>query len=362
VVKSLRLCVSAVKNLLENHDSDQELINFAAQVVEKFGGIAEQHDDHLMAVLPKDLAHSLDLSEEVQLGGDDVPLLYGSPVLDRLIQLATEEVPLMLGRIEVPYLKKGGFDQQLSQDFVFTNARVDVTGRAEARTTYMVVTCKYVALSDERKEGLVEVGVHENSGAIIEDFENLWQKHHPEFYMRKNIPPHFPTHFEQAVSNAMQGARIRAEEHLIDFTNSMKRRLRRDVKNTKEYYEALKDEMEASLSNPNLGETQKQERTAKIQDLPSEMERKIEDLKHKYTIKTTLRGCAVLRFLVDVAKVMVEIRHKKFRRTEHLIWNPVSGRFDPLACELCYKTIRNIHFYPEKSEIKLVCRACSQKK
>lgn len=342
--------------------ADPELMTFAAQVVERFGGIVEQQEESLMAVLPKDLAHSLNLPEEVQLGGNNVPLLYGSPVLDRLIHLTTEEVPLMLGRIEVPYLKKGGFDQQISQDFMFTNARVDVIGRAEARTTYMVVICKYVALSDERKEGLVEVGVHENSGAIIEDFENLWQTHHPEFYTRKNIPPHFPVHFEQAVSNAMQEARVRAENHLVDFTDSMKRRLRRDAKNTREYYEALQKEMEASLSNPNLGETQKQERMAKIQDLPNEMERKIEDLKHKYTIKTTLRGCAVLRFLVDVAKVMVEIRYKKFRRTEHLIWNSVIGRFDPLVCERCCKTIRDIHFLPEKSEVKLVCLACSQKK
>ena len=52
--------------------------------------------------------------------------------------------------------------------------------------------------------------------------------------------------------------------YLIEFINSMKRRLRRDVKNTKEYYEALQKEMEAGLSHPNLSESHKQDRLEKI--------------------------------------------------------------------------------------------------
>jgi hypothetical protein len=138
--------------------------------------------------------------------------------------------------------------------------------------------------------------------------------------------------------------------------------LRRDVTNTQEYYEALQQEMEESLANPNLGETQKQERIAKIQELPGEMERKIEDLIQKYKIRTTLSGCAVVRFLVDVVKIIADIHFKKFNRAVNLIWNPLTKRFDPLVCECCHETIRNIYFCPEDSEIKLVCLSCSQKK
>ena len=66
-------------------DSAPELLSFAVQVLEKHGAIAEQHDNHVMALLPSDLARTLDLPEEVQLGESGVPLLYGSPALDRLI-------------------------------------------------------------------------------------------------------------------------------------------------------------------------------------------------------------------------------------------------------------------------------------
>jgi hypothetical protein len=342
--------------------TDPELLEFTAQCIEQFGGIAEQHDEQLTAVLPKPLRQSLHLPEEVQLGDEARPLLYGSPVLDQLIHLATAEVPLVMGRIEVPYLKKAGFEQQLSQDFVFTNARLHVSNRAEARTTYMALTCKYIALSDERKEGLVEVSVQENSGAVIADFEHLWSDQAVQFYQQSSVPPHFPTHLEHTVRNVLQEAHVRADRQLVDFTESMKRRLRRDVKNTQEYYQALENEMEASLSNPNLGDTQRQERLAKIEDLPHEMHQKINDLQHKYAIQLSLRGCAVIRMLVDVVKIMVEIRHKKFQRTEHLIWNPVTGRFDPLVCEQCARTIREIHFLPKNAVLQIVCADCAQKK
>lgn len=342
-------------------NSSPEILSFAVQVLEKHGAIAERQDNHVMALLPSDLAQTLDLPEEVQLGERGVPLLYGSPALDGLIEMATKEIPLVLGRIEVPYLKKAGFEQLLGQDIVFTNGQARVTGRAEARTSYMVLICRYVALGDERKEGLVRVGVQENSGAIIEDLETLWPEFRPEFYVPGKVPPHFSVHLEKAITNAMRKAQGLAEEKLTDFINSTRRRLHRDVKNTIEYYKALRNEMQASISHPNLSEAQRDERTAKIRELPREIARKIKDLKQKYKICVRLSGSAALRLLVDVAQVMVEIRFWKQSRTIHLIWNPVIRRLDPLVCERCHETTRRVHPSEEDSQIRLLCFSCAQK-
>lgn len=92
-------------------DSDPELLAFAGELIEKRGGLIESHPDRLLALLPPDLARTLELPEEVPLGSDSAPLLYGSPDLDRLIALATREVPVVYGQIEVPYLKKAGFEE-----------------------------------------------------------------------------------------------------------------------------------------------------------------------------------------------------------------------------------------------------------
>jgi len=343
-------------------NSSPEILSFAVQVLEKHGAIADRQDNHVIALLPPELARALDLAEEVQLGKEGVPLIYGSPALDRLIRVATKEIPLVFGRIEAPYLKKAGFEQLIGQDIVFTNGQVRVTGRAEARTSYMVLISRYVALGDERKEGLVEVGVHENTGAIIEDLETLWTEFRPEFYVPGKVPPHFSIHLEKAIANAMRKAQRLAEEKLTDFINSMQRRLRRDVKNTMEYYEALGNEMQASLSHTNPSEAQRDERIAKVRELPREMARKIEDLKQKYKICVRLSGSAAIRLLVDVAQVMVEIRIGKQSRTIHLIWNPVDRRLDPLVCECCHETTRRVHPSEEDSHIRLLCFPCAQKK
>ncbi len=159
----------------------------------------------------------------------------------------------------------------------------------------------------------------------------------------------------------LRKARGLAEEKLIDFIKSMRRRLRRDVKNTREYYEALRKEMEASFSHHNLSEAQRDERIAKIEDLPREMARKIEDLQQKYKIQVRLRGCAALRFLVNVVHIMVEIRFRKQTRTIPLIWNPISRRLDPLVCERCCETTRSVHPREEDSRIRLLCPSCNQK-
>ncbi len=99
-----------------NGMADPELWSFSVQVLETHGGLVEQRGDHLLSLLPGPLARLLELPEEVQLGGEGFPLLYGSPVLDRLIHLATREVPIVYGQVEVPYLKREGFEKLMEQD------------------------------------------------------------------------------------------------------------------------------------------------------------------------------------------------------------------------------------------------------
>ena len=342
-----------------NKVSDPELFSFSARLLEKNGGLVEQRSDHLLTLLPGHLAHSLELPEEVRLGEDGVPLLYGSPLLDRLTHLATREVPIVYGQVEIPYLKKAGFEQLIGQDLSFPDGQAHMTSRGEARTSYMVLVCHYVALSDERKEGLVQVGVHEASGALILDLEERLSEFQVQFFEPGKVPPHFPVHLEQALSCALKSARTRTETELSDFFSSMRRRLRRDVRNTREYYEALKKEMEDRLDYPNLTEAQRQERMAKFRELPQEMANKIADLEHKYQVQVALTGCAALRFILPVVQIMIGINYRKLQRTTRATWNPITRRLDPLVCEYCQGTIRTVYLREKDSQILLICSSCS---
>ncbi len=338
--------------------ADPSLVDFAVELLEKRGAVAERRGETIVSLLPEELSRSLDLPEEVELGGEDAPLLYGSPVLDRLIRLASEEVPVVYGRIDVPYLKKDGFDLALSQDLEIRNAQVRVMGRAESRSTYLVLLCHYVALSDERKEGLVDVAANEQTGAEVEGLESTWRRYEFHIFERGPLPPQFVGVPGKGLARALTRARAEVEVALSDFLLSMRRRLHRDVRNTVEYYEALTEEMQAALSSPSLTEVQREDRAAKISALPLEMKAKINDLKQKYSVKVTVTGRACMRFIVPVVQLMVQVGHRKSERSVSLTWNPLTRHIDPLACEACGLTSRTLSPRVTGKRLDLICGKC----
>jgi hypothetical protein len=148
---------------------------------------------------------------------------------------------------------------------------------------------------------------------------------------------------------------------LKGFLAGMQRRLARDVRNTREYYQALAREMEAGLSHPLLTESQRRERQAKIAALPEELARKIADLEQKYQVRVTISAAAAMRFLVDVVHLLLELNFRRLSRSVRVIWNPLTGRLDPLVCEHCRGTMSRVHPTVRDTDIHLLCHPCSQK-
>jgi hypothetical protein len=340
--------------------TETELLSFASRALEKYGGLVDYQDDHLATLLPSEMARTLEIPEEAQIGGSEHPLLYGSPLLDRLIRMATREIPIVYGQLEIPYLKKEGFESLIRQDLVFADGQIQIVSRAESRTNYLVLVCHYVALSDERKEGLVRLAVQESNGALIPGFEDRLADFQITFFKPGGIPPHFPVPGIKILSSALRKAQEVTSENLSEFLKSMKRRLQRDINNTREYFQALEKEMRASLKT-GRSEVQDQERMEKIQALPLELSRKTEDLLQKYQMEVTISGCAALRFLVPVVQLLLKIRYRKLERTASVIWNPVTRRLDPMVCEQCSETIQVVYPWIKGSQILLGCLACSKK-
>ena len=339
---------------------DLDLIRFTTQFLEKKGALVDANSDHIHALLPLDLADILNLPEEVRLGDDDHPLLYGSPILDRLVQTATASIPVTYSAVSIPYIKKAGFDAAIAQDLSFVNGKFQIGVRAETRTSYMVITSRYVALSDERKEGLKRLAFHESSGAIVEGFDDSIIDFECTYYRQGHLPPQFSPRIGLSLNTVLKSLQGRIELELEPFLDSMRRRLHRDVTNTREYYQSLAEEMRTSLAHPNLSDAQRMERQQKIDNLPSEADRKTADLQHKYDTRIQIRACAGERYLVDVAQLLLTIIYRKATRTLPVFYNPVTRRIDPLVCEACKKTTRRIFLKDGKTSFVLVCPGCSR--
>lgn len=340
---------------------DPELVNFTTRILQHHGGLVESQENYLLAILPPRLAEKLELKEEICFGSSGESLIYGHPLLEKLINLAKNEIPIIYGRLQVPYLKKDGFEQFLAQDFSFGKSQTRIINRAEARNSYMVLYCHYLALSDERKEGIFSFALDESTGALIPGVAERWHDYQPEFFSSTQLPSHFTSQLDNIINLALSNFENRALEELTEFQNSMQRHLQRDVRNTREYYAALKNEMEASLEKSNLSLESRREREEKINALPDEIERKIADLKHKYHIEVKLTACAAIRILVPVVRIQLELRYRKMLRELMLTFNPISHCFDPLACENCSSTTREINLFESGKGIKLLCSECNSK-
>lgn len=269
---------------------------------------------------------------------------------------------MVYGRVDIAYLKKSGFEHFLAQDLSFPESNVSIVNKAETRATYMVLTSHYLALSDERKKGLVRLAIQEQNGAVIKGLEEARQDMDTQFFEPGHIPPHFPDRVDKVLENSLDYLKEAVYLELEDFQKSMQRRLQRDVRNLREYYAALAREMRQSLERPSLSQAQREERQAKLDALPLEEERKIEDQQHKYNTNVTIRPAAVLRILLDVVKVELHIRHRKWQKTQHIVYNPLTRRFDPLTCQRCGKSIRFIYPQAVRDNLQLLCYACNTKR
>ncbi len=334
------------------------LVAFAADLIERYGGAVEQRDGKLLSLLPGDLARSLELPEEALIGGEETPLLYGSPIVDRIIGMATGEVPVVCARVVVKYLKQEGFERVLAQDLQLAGVRSTVAGRAETVANYIILVCHYVALSDERKEGLVQVAVSESTSAHVPGLETLWRNFQIEPYPDGHMPPQFAVSPDRALSCALHVAQEISTAELQEFFDGMRRRLHRDVSSTREYYAALKHEMQAALARSNLTDRMREDRQLKVASLSEELNAKIRDLERKYSIKVEVTGRAALRLLAPVVQLMVRLSYRKLNRSLSLIWNPLTQCVDPFVCEQCGKTVRQLWPREEKSGLLLVCKSC----
>ena len=340
--------------------ADRELFEFAARVLNRHGGIAEQRGRHIDALLPAELAERLELPEEARIGERGTTLTYGSPLLDRLFQHATMTIPVTCISVKIPYLKKAGFDRLIEQSLSLGRVQYQLAGHNEERQPYMVLVAHYVAVSDEQKEGLVETAFQEQSGAIVSEVVSRWKNHQPVYYPPEEIPDEFHPIPEASIRTAMDQVQSQVHDELADYYDRVQRHLRRDIRNTREYYQALQQEMDDSLLRPNLSAMQVRERKSKIKQLPGEMSRQIEELKGKYSTRVTITARAALRILIPVVRLTLAVHCKKLSRDLPVFYNPLSHSLDPLVCEHCRISTRSVQPRTKDGRLCFFCPECAQ--
>ncbi|MDF1593526.1 MAG: hypothetical protein P1P89_18620 [Desulfobacterales bacterium] len=342
---------------------DNTLEQFVRRFFECSDAEMEKSPEGLEVLLPEHLAVRLNTPEYFHIAtGEDAEerfvIHYGSPLLEKIVDAACETAPMISCRLDFNYMKSQGFDRLIQDRFVFYNCVGRVKSIAEVRTAYLLLTCRYLAQSDEQKEGLVALAFNLETGAAVAEMgrmfdtvERIFETDSAQTFLENDKIKAILTWVQRRAGKVL-------EREIEPFQDSMNRRFRRDVANLEEYYEDLKQEMEESLKRPGISDQLKSDRKAKINLIPDELERKKADLFKKYSIRVKLELCGGIQIRTPAVKVLYETSYGRKQKQLSLIYNPVTKSMDPLVCDGCGDSTFTIRFC---DRLHLLCPACSAK-
>lgn len=341
---------------------DQDLERFICTFFQQSGAALETHDKMVEVLLPESLSKQLETDEYIHINrkpdsGSNTAheITYGSVILEKILNTVCDRVPILACQLEFGYLKSQGFDKLIKECLSFSGSVGTVESHATISTDYIFFTCKYLAQSDEQKEGLLNLVFNLETGAHVPDMTHTLTSvaQAPE---AKNVNP---VQEEKKIEQILKWVEAHAEatisEEIGPFQESMTRRFHRDVANLEEYYSSLAAEMEKSLERPGISDQLIADRREKIDLIPDELERKKDDLFKKYSIDIKVDPCAVMLIRTPAIRLLYRAAIGRKIKNLSLTYNPVTKSVDPLVCQGCHVSTRQIYFC---DGLHLLCPKC----
>jgi hypothetical protein len=331
----------------DGHEQDKhaqiDAMDFACRFFKARGGIVEDQGLTRDILLPEGAAQSLGMDEFFRVGPEEIveqgrPKVHAvqlhTPLLDRMLSLAGESAPFARAELKFDYIKTQGFDRLIADRFQFHKSKVRVMKTGEARTRYLILTCRYTAQSDEIKQGLVEICVNLDTGVVIPDMAQGLASVQKEFSVKKarGLNEKEIEAIRTVVSRYGQDL---VKDRLTSFVDSMNRRFQRDTASLDAYYQALETEMRQNLNRSGLSQDLVREREEKIAMIPAELAAKKKDLLNKYGIRIDFKPAAALYLTSACVRVFARLISGRSNTDFTLIYNPVTKDMDPVACQSC---------------------------
>ena len=346
-------------------EPDQELEHFVYRFLENHGAELEKYDEGFEVLLPESLSRLLETTEYIRINMGSAPesedvysINYGSHLLEKMVNTACGQVPLLTCQLEFDYLKSQGFERFIKEQFTFHRFVGKVESWAKIKTEYLFLTCRYIAQSDEQKEGLVSLIFNLETGAYIPNMDLMLSSTARDFKTGKRTAIGGDRQIKEIMEWVKKQTKASIAEEINLFQESMTRRFKRDVVNLEEYYAGLKKEMEKSLERPGLSNQLIKDRKEKIALLPDELARKEDDLLNKYSIKVKVEPCTAMLIRTPAIRVLYRISIGRNNKNFSLTYNPITKSIDPLVCQGCGRSVTGIYFC---DHLHLLCSVCSNK-
>jgi hypothetical protein len=330
-----------------------ELRDFVAEVLERRGAAVEAVEpDGLEVLAPKPVRDALGWPELALLGfsaqhpNQGIPIGLEGDWLDRFGALLgeqgrwSERQMTPSGRPSAP----GDPERVLEHALDLPNAVWRFHRMTETFTRCLLLTFRYTALSDEKREGLIRLNFNLGTGAVIDEIaarlrhllpqEADWQAPDPE--VRALAGPGWDGALLQSRVQPLLDTQVKSE--LETFLRAMRRRLERDRNRVHGYHDDLRRlalkrlATLAGIAGEKAAADCRRE-TLRVAAIEREYRAKLDDLRHNYALRVTLDWVQALELYVPVHRFEVVIKRRKGERLVRLDWHPLVRLIELLPCE-----------------------------
>jgi len=332
-----------------------ELQSFVESLLELGGAATERiAPDGLEVLAPPVLQRLLNIPELTRLGfGARLPdaaqrVMLESEWLNRLERVMGTRGRAIRRVLDVKNAAPSNPERILEHTLELTNATYRLKRVTPAWTRYLIMTFSYTAISDEKRDGILRLGLNMNSGSTLDGLLELLLytttesgDEHTPLPEGVQLPPLWETARLTAVLNRALPARIK--ERLDRFLGSMRRRQERDLKRIYNYYSQLRQQalerMYQLQQKSELSERQRSEQRRteqRLQTVLREYQAKVADLRRKYAMSVECMWIQTLELIMPVQRFEISIRRRKGKRCFSLDWNPLTRKLEQAPCEYSY--------------------------
>jgi hypothetical protein len=330
-----------------------ELQEVVADLLERRGAAVEAIGPRELSVLaPAEIRRSMGWPELARLGFDGKPSRESIAVglegdwLDRFATLLGDEGRWSEREVRCADAVAAPADPQqvLERALDLPNAVWRFRGMTATVTRCLILTFRYTAVSDEKREGLVWLGLNTGTGAIIDGLlpqlrQALaqmpdWQA--PDRDTVLAAGPRWTAAAIQSRGRALVGERVRDE--IAPFLRAMRRRLVRDRDRVHGFHDEMHRASAQRLAvlaraKGEKAEADRLRETMRLEAIEREHRAKLDDLRRNYALHVTVDWVQALELYVPVQRLDVLIRRRKGERLIQLDWHPLAKTAEPPLCE-----------------------------
>jgi hypothetical protein len=324
-------------------DDAGPLQRFVAGLLELEGSVVEPIEPEGLEVLaPPPVQQALGVPEFSRLGfGTTLPegaqrVGIESDWLDRCTRLLGEHGRWSRQVLGNP-VRLSDPESVLAGELSLDNATYRLLGAQPAWSRYWLLDFRYTAFSDEKRDGLLRLGINLATGALPDTvLERVapWLADPPDEAPAPD-PADLPPDWDRGrlLEVVRRALPPRLDAALEPFKRGLRRRLERDADRLHAYHNDLyREAMRRSvgLAETDAGFPREQLRIAAI---GREYRAKLDDLGHKYALRVSVDWVRTLELVMPVQRLEVQIRRRKAERVIRLDWNPLARRLESPPCE-----------------------------